>query len=174
MDMALQHVAVYLGHGSIQKRDQPTGPLDPSHGHKLAHFEHNAGAHHLLGQIELLQGNPTAAAEWYAEAWMLQPDDLSLLDELARVQYEAGKFADCYESVKQVQLMGTASDRLDLQLMEARCLALLGRTTESRNLYLKLSQKKRGVVRYDPVDLRSFMVDRKVRSTAERSPWRKP
>ena len=40
--------------------------------------------------------------------------------------------------------------------------------------FLKLSQKKRGVVRYDPVDLRSFMVDRKVRSTAGRSPWRKP
>ena len=40
--------------------------------------------------------------------------------------------------------------------------------------FLKLSQKKRGVVRYDPVDLRSFMVDQKVRSTAERSPWRKP
>ena len=40
--------------------------------------------------------------------------------------------------------------------------------------FLKLSQKKRGVVRYEPVDLRSFMVDQKVRSTAERSPWRNP
>ena len=33
--------------------------------------------------------------------------------------------------------------------------------------FVKLSGKKRGVVRYDPVDVRSYVLERRVRSTAE-------
>ena len=40
--------------------------------------------------------------------------------------------------------------------------------------FLKLSARKRGVVRYDPDDVRSYMLDRKVSSTVEQVRWRKP
>ena len=33
--------------------------------------------------------------------------------------------------------------------------------------FLKLSKRKRGVVRYDPADVRAYVVRRRVRSTAE-------
>lgn len=33
--------------------------------------------------------------------------------------------------------------------------------------FLKLSQRKRGVVRYDPADVRAYVLKRRVRSTAE-------
>ncbi|MHC4709956.1 MAG: tetratricopeptide repeat protein [Planctomycetota bacterium] len=106
---------------------------------KLDYFEHNSAMRHLLARIALLQGDPQRAIELYSEARRLDPENDTLLEELVQAQYEAGAYGDCYRSVMQLQEMSD-TDRPDLKLLEARCLAFLDRLPESRSLYLELSK----------------------------------
>jgi len=106
---------------------------------QLDYFEHNSAMRHLLARIALLRGNPQKAIELYSEARRLDPENDTLLEELVQAQYEAGAHGDCYRSVKQLQDMSD-TDRPDLKLLEARCLAFLDRLPESRSLYLELSR----------------------------------
>ncbi len=111
---------------------------------KLAYFEHNAALHHLRAQIAMLQDDPTLAAERYAEAWRLSPDDDGMLGELARAQYAAKMFGACLRSVRQLNDR-PGGDSAELKRLKARCLASLERQTEARNLFIELT-------RIDPTD----------------------
>ncbi|MHC4429810.1 MAG: tetratricopeptide repeat protein [Planctomycetota bacterium] len=105
---------------------------------KLDYFEHNSALRHLLAQIAMLQDDPEAAVGLYGEAYRLDPENETLLDELAQAQYTAGVHGDCYRSVKQLQEMSDA-ERPDLKLLEARCLTFMDRLPEARNLYMELT-----------------------------------
>ena len=105
---------------------------------KIVYFEHNAALRHLSGQIRLLQGDPAEAARLYSEAWRLNPEDDLLLEELARTQYAAALYGECYRSVTQLQRQPDG-DRPELKRLEARCLASLEQYTEARNLFLELT-----------------------------------
>jgi tetratricopeptide (TPR) repeat protein len=106
---------------------------------KQEYFENNAALRHLLGQIALLQGDPARAVALFSEARMLDPDDLHLLEELARAQFDAEDFAQSLQSVRLLQDL-VDDERPDLRLLEARCLTALGRQQEARELYLELSR----------------------------------
>ncbi len=111
---------------------------------KLSYFEHNAALHHLLGQIAMLQDDPTLAAEMYEEAWRLSPDDDGMLGELARAQYDAKMFGKCLRSVRQLEDR-PGGDSSELKRLHARCLASLERQGEARNMFIELT-------RIDPTD----------------------
>ncbi|MHC4989923.1 MAG: tetratricopeptide repeat protein [Planctomycetota bacterium] len=118
------------------------GEFDVAHDmlvEKLEYFEHNSAMQHLLGQIALLQGDLAEAETRYTEARLLSPDDVQLLEELARVQFRNGSYQSCFESVREL-VRSVEEPRVDLSLLEARCLALLGRNTEARTVYTELSQ----------------------------------
>ncbi|MHC4990459.1 MAG: tetratricopeptide repeat protein [Planctomycetota bacterium] len=106
----------------------------------MTNFSHNSAVHHLLGQISLMEGDVKEATSRYMQARMLNPEDHMLIEELSRAQYLAGDYQGCYESVRQLQVL-QEDPRPDLTLLEARCLALLGRSTEARALYTRLSQE---------------------------------
>lgn len=106
---------------------------------KLSYFENNAAIRHLLGQIALLQDDPATAAALYTQAWRLRPDDDTLLEELARAQYDAKMFGDSYRSVLQL-IDRPGGDRPEIKLLEARCLTELDRLTDARNLYVELTK----------------------------------
>ncbi len=108
---------------------------------KLVYFEHNAALRHLLGQIALLEGDPVRAVDLFTQPRLLNPDDDFLLEDLAWAQFDAGLFSKCHVSVKKLQGRSRdRADRTDLKLLEARCLAMMGRTNEARNLYLALTR----------------------------------
>ena len=107
---------------------------------KLNYFEHNAALRQLLGQIALLQGDPALASKHYSEARLLNPDDQSLLEELARAQFEAEQYPQCFDSLTELKSLQPES-RSDLQHLEARCLLFLSRTIEARNAYVKLTRE---------------------------------
>ncbi len=114
---------------------------------KMDYFEHNAALHHLLGQIAMLKGQADQAVQKYEEARLLRPDDQFLLEELIWTQYGAAMYGKCYETVKEYQIRFPApkgDERMDLEHLEARCLALMDRTQDARNLYLRLSREKPG------------------------------
>jgi tetratricopeptide (TPR) repeat protein len=108
---------------------------------KLTYFEHNSALRHLLGQIAMLQDDPETAADLLTDARRLNPEEEAILEELVQAQYAAGRFGDCYLSVGELQLLN-GEKRWDLVLLEARCLALMDRLVESRNLYLELSKQR--------------------------------
>lgn len=106
---------------------------------KMAYFEHNAAMRQLQGQIALLQGQPQTAAALYAEARLLNPDDDRLLEELMWAQYAAEMYGQCHESIKRLQTRAK-EQRTDLMQLEARCLTLMNRSVEGRELYLELAK----------------------------------
>ncbi|MHC4218318.1 MAG: tetratricopeptide repeat protein [Planctomycetota bacterium] len=106
---------------------------------KLDYFEHNSAMRHLLAQIAMLQDDPEAAVDQYVEARRLDPEDDTLLNELAQAQYGAGLYGDCYRSVQELQERPDG-ERSDLQLLEARCLTFMDQLAEARNLYLELTR----------------------------------
>ena len=128
---------------------------------RLTYFEHNAALRQLQAQIALLQGDAKKAAALFAEARLLNPDDVGLLEQMMWSQYAAGQYGQCHETIKQLQSTrsrlasraapapGTSRDvedysatRTDLIHLEARCLNMMGRTTESRELYIELSRQR--------------------------------
>lgn len=150
---------------ALGEYDQAQSLIEP----RLAYFEHNAALHQLLGQIALLKGDATTAARLYGEARLLNPDDNSLLEDLVWAQYAAEMYGDCLESVKTLQsrTSGTlsrshniggkasatgeasngngstvAADRVDLKHLQARCLTMLGRLGNAREIYLEVTRLK--------------------------------
>jgi tetratricopeptide (TPR) repeat protein len=110
---------------------------------KLSYFENNAAMRHLLGQIAMLQGNVAEAARLYAEARVLNPEDLSLLEELARVQYDAKMYSKALQSAQLLEER-IGAERPDNLLLTARCLAALGRKVEARAIYLQVMRMPQG------------------------------
>jgi len=108
---------------------------------KLAYFEHNASLRQLQAQIAMLQGDARKAAEVYAEARLLNPEDQALLEEMMWAQWAAGMYAQCHESTKTVQAL-SEQPRTEIVHLEARCLAMMGRGVEARVLYLQLSKSR--------------------------------
>lgn len=106
---------------------------------KMAHFEHNAALRQLLAQIAQLQGDPARAASLYEEARLLNPDDNILLEEAARAHFASGSYTKAHHAIRRLQELDS-SERIDLLHLEARCLAMMERHSEARNLYLKLTQ----------------------------------
>ncbi len=108
---------------------------------KLTYFEHNAALRHLLGQISLLEGDPTTAARLYEESLLLNPENVPLLEELAWVQYDAGLYGKCYESVIELKQRSEVK-RFDLLHLEARCLVILGRARDAHEAYRELVRER--------------------------------
>lgn len=119
---------------------------------RLAYFEHNASLRQLLAQIAMLRGNAAQSADLYAQARLLNPDDVTLLEEMMWAQYAAGQYAKCLESAKLLEVSAGANrqagasssqrsssePRSDIVHLKARCLGMMGRGVEARELYLEL------------------------------------
>lgn len=106
---------------------------------RIARFEYNSAMKHLQGELAMLQGRPGDAVTRYTEARLLDPENLQLMEDLAWAQFSAGRFAECHEALRFVQGRLPAQ-RLDLMRLDAQCLAMIGRSIEARDLYVKLSR----------------------------------
>ncbi|MDG2055347.1 MAG: hypothetical protein P8J86_11645 [Phycisphaerales bacterium] len=110
---------------------------------RSAYFEHNGELRHLLAQIVALQGDHKTAAGLYEEARLLKTDDAQLLYEKAQAEYSAGLYGEAYESLCRTQKSGAPADP-SLMHMQARCLQLMGRENEARQVYLRVVRAKPG------------------------------
>jgi len=111
---------------------------------RLNFFEHNAAIHQLLGQIALLENDHATAANEYQQAHLLRPDDQVLTRELVRIQYDAGEYQQCLNSIGRMK-QTEDNDQNEILHIKAQCLFMVGRTEESRRQYLELSRR-------DPAD----------------------
>ena len=101
---------------------------------KLAYFEHNLALRLLLGQIAMIEGRYGEAADHLEEAWLFNPEDDLLLEDLAHAQYAAGLFTRCLKSIRYLR-EASKERRPDLFHFEALCLTRMDRLQEARALY---------------------------------------
>ncbi|MEN0021090.1 MAG: tetratricopeptide repeat protein, partial [Planctomycetota bacterium] len=83
-------------------------------------FRHNPGVRQTLGHIAMMRGDSQTAAEMFAEARLLAPEDTSVLEDLAHAYVAVADFGRAESAI--TKLLRGEPDRRDLQHVRARCL----------------------------------------------------
>lgn len=108
-------------------------------------FEHNSGVRQALAHIALMQHRPADAARLFNEAHVLDPADLSIMEDLALAQMDAGQFAEAEYTLRVLLNDPATKGRRDLKRLQAQCLASLDRPVEARSILLGLTSDERGL-----------------------------
>ncbi len=127
-----------------------------------SHYVHSAGVRQTLGHLAMMRSDPTKAADLFAEARLLAPDDAALAEDLARALIACERFGEAELLLARLLSRdwnaapaGVRSDptndrkpkpvdRRDLEHLRARCLIALDRPSEARNVLLGLTQGQEG------------------------------
>ncbi len=115
-------------------------------------FEHNAGVRQTLGHLAMIRGDKQAAANYFREARLLAPEEISMLEDLIIAQMEIGEFAEAEYNLSRLLAEEKNANRRDLLRMRARCLLELDRVIEARQALLHLTSSDGG-----DVDLTSWL-----------------
>lgn len=110
----------------------------------MATFEHNAGFRQTLGHIAMMRGDVDVACRLFGEACLLAPADAQLMEDLARAEIEAERYADAEYTLRRLIAMDAKLDRRDLKYLHARCLIELDRPVEARTTLLGLAEDAHG------------------------------
>jgi len=120
--------------------DKAAAMLDRSKGE----FELNPAVHQTLGHIHMMRGTYDDAVQSFSEASLLASDDEAILEDLARAQLAASRFAEAEYSFSRLLTSGDNKDRRDLRHLWARCLAELDRPVEARGILRELISEPGG------------------------------
>ncbi|MCW5765903.1 MAG: tetratricopeptide repeat protein [Phycisphaeraceae bacterium] len=105
----------------------------------------NSAIRQSQGHVEMLRGNAAGAADALAEARLLAPDDLRVLEELVNAQVAAGRFNDADGNLDVLMRGDGFKDRRDLRVLKSRVLVALGRLAEARTLLVSLTGDEEGL-----------------------------
>jgi Flp pilus assembly protein TadD len=86
----------------------------------------------------LIENKVEAAERHFMQAVALDSTDPSLLEDLARVQAQLGKFSDAEANLAKVLSTPPCDGRRDLKLLRACCLIEVRKPIEARSLLLEL------------------------------------
>ena len=112
---------------------------------KKSDFEHNAGIRQTLAHIASMEHDAPLAAKLFGEARMLDPDDESIMEDLAVAQVEAEQYVEAEYTLHLLLKKPAQKDRRDLKQLEARCLVALDRPVEARSILLGLTSDDAGL-----------------------------
>jgi Flp pilus assembly protein TadD len=107
-------------------------------------FQHFAGVRQTLGHIAMIRGDAKSAVALFGEARLLAPEDKGIVEDLARAQMAAGKFAEAEFNINHLLKTPQGKARRDLQHMEAMCLMEVDRPVEAREILVKLTTGDEG------------------------------
>ncbi len=127
-----------------RRLDEARGLLLP----KLAHFEHNAAVHELLGDIASLDENHRAAARSYERSMMIDPDAPLVSEKAVSALFRAGEWQRCLEAARRLRARAVAGADGQLAVVpadvlrhEGRSLAMLGRHQEARTVFAEYARQ---------------------------------
>ena len=100
----------------------------------------HSGFRQTLGHIALMRGDVAGALTFFGEAAILSPNDPVLLEDLARTQLAAGRYAAGEATLRRITAMPSARGRRDLRLMHASCLLEVDRHVEARRILMDLAR----------------------------------
>ncbi len=98
---------------------------------RMDHFEHHAGLQHLLSQIAMLGDDPESAVRHCESARLLEPMDVGMAHDMARMSFAAGDWTGCLEAIDDIRRAQSEPTPAD-QWMEIRALMALGRSKAAR------------------------------------------
>ncbi|MDP7029535.1 MAG: tetratricopeptide repeat protein [Phycisphaerales bacterium] len=110
---------------------------------RMDHFEHHAGLQHLLSQIAMLDNDPKAAVQHCESARLLEPQDVGMAHDLARMSFAAGDWTACLDAIDDIRRAQSEPSHAD-QWMEVRALMALGRSTQARTKLRELCHAEPG------------------------------
>jgi tetratricopeptide (TPR) repeat protein len=111
---------------------------------RAASFEHNAGIKQSLGHIAMLRKDYEKAVTIFNEARLLASDDSTILEDLVHAQIQTGRYADAEFNLARLLKMEGNKDRRDLLQTRARCLTMLDRPLEARDVLILLTDGDEG------------------------------
>lgn len=107
-------------------------------------FRFNAAVRQTLGHIATMRNNPTRATELYKEALLLAPDDLGILEDVARAQVASGQYSEAEYNLRRLLQSDDCKNRRDLKHLDARCLMAVDRPVEARSILVTLTSDNEG------------------------------
>jgi len=123
---------------------------------RRSNFEYNGAIRQSLGHIAVLQQEFPLAVNYFNEALLLSPDDLTVLEDLARAQYSSQRFADAEVNLGKLLASDQCKDRRDLKHLRAKCMIAADRPVEARQILVELTGDAQGGADVDAwVDLGS-------------------
>ncbi len=124
----------------LRRRDDARAMLEEA-------MERFPNSHHVrrsLGSIALLDGFPDLAAQLLRESRLLSPDDSGVLEDLARAELNAGRFAEAEIALSDLLRMDGMDGRRDLMHMRVLCLVEMNRLVDARTALLDLTRDRQG------------------------------
>lgn len=107
-------------------------------------FSHSAGVRQTLGHIAVLQNKHEDAIALFKEARLLNPEDLTILEDIAHCNFVLRRFGDAEAALAKVLKNDDFKARRDLRHMRVDCLVHLDRAVDARNFVLELTTGDEG------------------------------
>jgi tetratricopeptide (TPR) repeat protein len=107
---------------------------------KLVYFDQSAAIRTALGHIYLLRHEDAKAVGLFQQAAMLRPDDLTVVEDLARAQLAAKQFDGAIASLRRLCQDPSGAKRSDLQCLLGAAYTAGGRLNEARDAYTQAMQ----------------------------------
>jgi len=96
-------------------------------------FEYNPVLQHIRASCLAMEGRPVEAAAVMQTAFARNPTDPALAEDLVNALFDAGEWAECLQALDHPVLV-TERNRPDMQRTRARCLMMMNRAVEARDL----------------------------------------
>lgn len=102
---------------------------------KVNYFDQNAGIRVAVADIYRMKQDYTKAVDYYRQAALLDPESLSILEELGNTLMQSGRSAQAIDVFEQLLVNEKYAQRDDLRLTLARCYTSAGQLDKSRKIY---------------------------------------
>lgn len=107
-------------------------------------FEHNAGIKQTLGHIAVLRQDYENAVRLFNDARLLAADDATIVEDLVHAQIQTGRYLDADFNIARLLKEKDNTGRRDLLKLRARCLTMLDRPLEAREVLVELTSGDEG------------------------------
>ncbi len=108
---------------------------------KLIYFDQNAAIRLAMAQIHMMRQEAAEAVRYFREASILQPEHLSIREDLAFAQLAANQPADAVQTLLDLTRRPEYTDRADIERLLAQAYLEAGRPDEARAIHLRMGRK---------------------------------
>lgn len=99
-------------------------------------FEYNPVLLQIRAACLSMEGRKADAAHVMEQAYARDPNSTALAEDLCHARFDAGEWSECLQGLE-LPILARESQRPDLVRMRARCLMMLGRAVEARDLLVR-------------------------------------
>ncbi len=107
-------------------------------------FTFTAGLYQTRGHVALMREDHDLAVEMFASAVTLDPDEMSLREDLSRMLVIVGRYAEAELQLRRILEHRAYAARRDLRHLHVRCLLEIDQPVEARTILRQLIRDKNG------------------------------